>query len=272
MKVDTAKIQEKSKQLRGNAIDMLHKAQSGHPGSALSTMDVLTVLFYGGVLKHSPNNPQSSTRDYFILSNGHACPALYAVLADRGYFEKSELSKLRQLGAGVQGHPHRGSLPGIEISSGSLGQGLSVGIGLACGLKLKSSSNFVFVLMSDGEQEEGSTWEAVMYAPKRKLDNLIAIVDKNNFQIDGATKDVMPNLDPLGEKYSAFGWHVQEINGHDIGEINRAFVKAQKIKKPTVIIADTVRGKGVSYMENSEHWHAGAISDEEYEIAMKELK
>lgn len=272
MKVDKAKLSNKSRELREDAIKMLYKAQSGHPGSAMSTMDVLTVLFYGGILKHSPKNSEDSNRDYFILSNGHACPSLYAVLADRGYFKKSELGKLRQLGAGAQGHPHRGSLPGIEISSGSLGQGLSVGIGLAYGARLKTKNNFIYVMMSDGEQEEGSTWEAVMYAPKKKLNNLVAIIDKNNYQIDGATKDVMPNLDPLGDKYAASGWHVQEIDGHDFGEINNALGKAQKIKKPAVIIANTVRGKGVSFMENSEHWHAGAISDEEYEQAMEELK
>jgi transketolase len=271
MKVNKTKLQEKSRKLRVAAIEMLYKAQSGHPGSTLSTMDILTVLFYGGVLKHHPKDPESSKRDYFILSNGHACPALYAVLADRGYFPKSELDKLRRLGSGTQGHPHRGSLPGVEISAGSLGQGLSVGIGLAHSLKLKKNPNYVFVMMSDGEQEEGSTWEAVMYAPKRKLDNLIAIVDKNNYQIDGATKEVMPNLDPLGDKYAAFGWHVQEIDGHNFNDINRALLKAKKIKKPAVIIANTVRGQGVSYMENSEHWHAGAISDEEYEQAIKEL-
>lgn len=250
---------------------MLYAAQSGHPGSALSTMDVLTTLFYAEHVRHDPSHPDAADRDVFLLSNGHACPALYAVLADRGYFPKEELQHLRQFGAGVQGHPHRGALPGIEISSGSLGQGLSVGIGLAYGMKLKEQPNTVYVMMSDGEQEEGSTWEAVMYAPKRKLDNLIAIIDKNEMQIDGATKDVMPGLDPLADKYRAFNWDVQEIDGHDFDAINTALINARDTSGPAVIIATTVRGKGVSYMEHSDHWHAGAISDEEFEQAKREL-
>ncbi len=257
--------------LRRETIEALFQAQSGHPGSSLSTMDVLVALYYGGLIKHDPHHPNSKSRDYFLMSNGHACPALYAVLADRGYFPKKELARLRQLGAGAQGHPHRGSLPGIEISSGSLGQGLSVAIGLAYGLKLKNKKNHVFVMMSDGEQEEGSTWEAIMCAPKMKLDNLVAIVDKNSMQIDGATKEVMPALDPLPAKYQAFGWHVQEINGHDFTAIIEAIKKAIKVKGPAVIISRTVRGQGVSFMENSEHWHAGAITKEQYEQAMKEL-
>jgi len=271
MKLDRGDLKEKTRQLRKATIEMLYRAQSGHPGSAMSTMDVLVTLFYGGVLKHKPSQPNDETRDYFVLSNGHACPALYTVLADRGYFNKQELLKLRQLGSGTQGHPHRGSVPGIEITSGSLGQGLSVGIGLAYGLKLRRKKSCVYVMMSDGEQEEGSTWEAIMYAGKKKLDNLVAIVDKNGYQIDGATKEVMPNLDPLGEKYEAFGWQVQEVSGHSFAQVQQALAKARAAAKPAVVIADTVRGKGVSFMENSEHWHAGALSDEEYARAMSEL-
>jgi len=271
MKKSLPGLEEKAQLLRRETIEMLYRAQSGHPGSAMSTMDVLVALYYGELLKNYPNNPDSDRRDYFLMSNGHACPALYAVLADRGYFSKEKLRKLRQLGAGASGHPHRGSLPGIEISSGSLGQGLSVGIGLAYSLKLKKKSNYVYVMMSDGEQEEGSTWEAVMYAPKKKLDNLVAIIDKNKMQIDGFTKEVMPMLDPLSDKYQAFGWHVQEIDGHDMKEVTKALKKARAVKKPAVVIANTIRGKGVSFMENSEHWHAGAISDEEYEKAIKDL-
>lgn len=267
----TGQLEAKVRELRRLTVEMLYRAQSGHPGSALSTMDMLAVLFYGGILRHNPKRPNGSDRDYFILSNGHACPALYAVLADRGYFDKKELLKLRQYGAGAQGHPHRGSLPGIEISAGSLGQGLSVGIGLALALKLRKSTGLVYVMMSDGEQEEGSTWEAVMYAPKEKLDNLVAIVDKNGMQIDGFTQQVMPNLDPLAEKYRSFGWLVYEVDGHDRKEIDRACKKAGKAKGPVAIIAKTVRGKGVSFMENSEHWHAGAITPEQYELAMKYL-
>jgi len=269
--MDTKELTELARRLRRATIDMLFGAQSGHPGSALSVMDVLVALYFSGVLKHDPKQSEDPGRDYFLLSNGHACPALYVVLAEAGYFSKGELAHLRQLGAGAQGHPHRGSLPGIEISSGSLGQGLSVGIGLAYALKLGGGGNRVYVMMSDGEQEEGSTWEAVMYAPKKKLDNLIAIVDKNKFQIDGATADVMPGLDPLADKYRAFNWQVQEIDGHSFEEIFAALDRAQVAQGPAVIISHTVRGKGVSFMENSEHWHAGAISEEEREVALKEL-
>lgn len=269
--MDNSELSERAKSLRWQAIESLYAAQSGHPGSSLSIMEILVALYFGDVLKHDPNNSASDDRDYFLLSNGHACPGLYVVLAEAGYFPKEELGKLRQLGANAQGHPHRGALPGIEISAGSLGQGLSVGIGVAAGLKLKGKSNKVYVMMSDGEQEEGSTWEAVMSAPKFKLDNLVAIIDKNKFQIDGATEDVMPGLDPLAEKYKAFNWNVQEIDGHNFSEIFGALEKAQAADRPSVIISHTVRGKGVSYMEGSDHWHAGAISDEQYEIAKKEL-
>ena len=269
--MDIEKLSKLATQLRFDAIDACYQAQSGHPGSALSTMDVLVALYFGDILKYDAKNPTSEDRDYFLLSNGHACPGLYAVLAEAGFFPKEDLKNLRQLGANVQGHPHLGALPGIEISAGSLGQGLSVGIGLAYAMKLTEKKNRVYVMMSDGEQEEGSTWEAIMYAPKRKLDNLVAIVDKNGFQIDGSTEEVMPGLDPLGKKYESFGWHVQEIDGHNFDEIFAALEVAKKADGPVVIIANTVRGKGVSYMEGSEHWHAGAISDEEYTTAKAEL-
>jgi transketolase len=276
-------LEDKARMMRGEAIKMLFSAQSGHPGSAMSVMDVLTALYFGfeessdelrvgaGVLRHDSNNSNDPKRDRFLLSNGHACPALYVVLAEAGYFDKAELAELRQLGARVQGHPHRGSLPGVEISSGSLGQGLSVGIGLAYALRLKQSDSMVYVMMSDGEQEEGSLWEAIMYAPKKKLNNLVAIVDKNKFQIDGATKEVMPGLDSLADKYRAFNWDVQEIDGHNFNEILPALMKAKRVNGPAVIISNTVRGKGVSFMEGSEHWHAGAMTEEEYEQAMKDL-
>lgn len=260
--MNVKELSQKARQLRLEAIDMLYQAQSGHPGSALSTMDALVALYFGGILQPD---------DYFLLSNGHACPALYVVLAEAGYFPKKELQRLRQLGAGAQGHPHRGSLPGIKTSSGSLGQGLSVGIGLAYANVLKNKSSRIFVMMSDGEQEEGSTWEAIMLAPKLKLNNLVAIVDKNQFQIDGATKDVMPPLDPLAEKYQAFGWQVIKVDGHDLEALRLTFQEAKKSEGPVVIISQTIRGKGVSFMEGSTHWHAGAISKEQYEIAKREL-
>lgn len=270
--MNVAELEQLVRKLRWETIEMLYAAQSGHPGSALSTMEALVALYFADILRYDPKKPNWEGRDYFLLSNGHACPGLYSVLAHAGYFPKKELKHLRQLGKGVQGHPHRGSLPGIEISAGSLGQGLSVGIGLAYAHKLKTKRNRIFVMMSDGEQEEGSTWEAIMLAPKLKLGTLIAIVDKNKFQIDGATKDVMPTLDPLAEKYQAFNWNVIEVDGHDVEAVIRALEEAQNMKGPVVIISHTVRGKGVSYMEASTHWHAGAISREQYEKAKEELK
>lgn len=264
-------MQDKVRLLKRSALEALYRAQSGHPGSAFSTMEVLTALYFGGVLRHDPQHPDDPDRDYFLLSNGHACPALYAVLAEAGYFSRDELLGLRQLGRAAQGHPHRGALPGIEISSGSLGMGLSVGIGLAYATRLRGGQNRVYVLMSDGEQEEGSTWEAVMLAPKYNLSNLIAIVDKNQFQIDGSTETVMPPLDPLGDKYRAFQWHVQDVDGHDVDALVAALKVAQDVEGPAVLISHTVRGKGVSWMEGSEHWHAGAISQEQYEQAVQEL-
>jgi len=267
-----------ARQLRLAALGAMYKCGSGHPGSTFSTMDVLTALYFGGILKYDPLQPEWNERDYFLMSNGHAAPALYVVLAKAGYFVETELEKLRQLGNSAQGHPHRGSLPGIEISSGSLGQGLSVGIGLARAAQFKKTGQKVFVMMSDGEQEEGSTWEAVMLAPKLKLNNLIAIIDKNGMQIDGATSTVMPNLDPLADKYRAFGWSVKEIDGHDFAEITSALKDIEDIKDdkrpdklPLAIVARTVRGKGASFMENSPSWHAGKISDEQFMQAKNEL-
>lgn len=269
--MDSKVLGRKVTQLKRETIEALYRAQSGHPGSSMSTMEVLVALYFGGFLRYDPKHSHDPERDYFLLSNGHACPALYAVLADAGFFPKEELAQLRQLGAFAQGHPHRGSLPGVEISTGSLGQGLSVGIGLAYAIKLQRRKNKVVVLMSDGEQEEGSTWEAVMSATKFKLSKLIAIVDKNKFQIDGATEDIMPGLDPLAKKYKAFNWQVQEIDGHNVSEVLTALQKAEKSRKPSVIIAHTVRGKGVSFMEGSDHWHAGVINEEQYRQALREL-
>ena len=268
-------LERLSLELRRDAIEAIFRAGSGHPGSALSTMDVLIALYFGGILRHDPKHPAWDERDFFLLSNGHACPGLYAVLAHAGYFPREELvTGLRKLGTGFQGHPKRGMLPGIEISSGSLGQGLSVGLGLARALTLQKRKNHVVVMMSDGEQEEGSTWEAVMLGAKLKLPNLLAIVDKNGMQIDGPTATVMPSLDPLGAKYQAFGWEVLEIDGHNMGmilaEVPVAFRNIAQ-GRPTVVIAHTVRGHGVSFMEGSPKWHAGKITEEEYAQAMRDL-
>lgn len=271
---DLKSLEGMAKALRRDALTAIFRAGSGHPGSALSTMEVLVALYLGGILRHDPQHPQWEDRDFFLLSNGHACPGLYAVLARCGYFPQQELWKLRQLGAGVQGHPKRGVLQGVEISSGSLGQGLGLGLGLARSLQLQGRHNRVFVLMSDGEQEEGSTWEAVMLGAKLHLPNLLAIVDKNGMQIDGPTQAVMPSLDPLGAKYQAFGWDVLEIDGHNFEmvftEVDAALTNIAK-GRPTVLISHTVRGHGVSFMEGSPKWHAGKITEEQYAQAMREL-
>ena len=269
--VDIESFKKQAVQFRREILETLQIAGSGHPGGSLSAVEIMISL-YGYKLKHNAQSPDWGGRDYLIVSKGHVTPVVYVTLANYGFFPKEELQHLRQLGAKVQGHPHRGSLPGIEISSGSLGQGLSVGIGIAAALKLQGGKNRVYVMMSDGEQEEGSTWEAIMAAPKFKVDNLTAIVDKNRMQIDGATEHVMPTLDPLAEKYKAFQWEVQEIDGHNPTEIMSALQKPPaSTGTPNVIISHTTRGQGVSFMENSDHWHAGAITPEQFATIKKEL-
>ncbi len=272
MAASYSELTEIARQLRAEAIKALFGAQSGHPGSSMSVMDWLVFLYFGGGLRYDAKNPRDPSRDRFILSNGHACPALYAVLARAGYFPAEETMKLRELGAGVQGHPHYGALPGIETTSGSLGQGLSVGIGMALMGKREKKDFRVAVMMSDGEQQEGSTWEAVMFAAKAGLGNLTAIVDANGMQIDGSTKKVMPSLEPLAEKYRAFGWETAEIDGGDFPAIKEAWENRPESGKPYAIISRTVRGRGVSFMEGSEHWHAGALTEEQYRTALTDLE
>jgi transketolase len=264
-------LEDIARKIRIETIKSLYAAQSGHPGSSLSIMDVLVALYFGGGLTHDPAKPDWEGRDYFLLSNGHAAPGLYACLAMAGYYPVEKLDGLRKIGTPLHGHPIRGTFPGVEISSGSLGMGLSIGIGIALGLKLKDKKNKVFVMMSDGEQEEGSTWEALMLAPKYKLDNLVAIVDDNESQINGPTREIMPTLDPLAEKYRAFHWEVVEIDGNNMGEVVGAFKQARKAKGPFIIISNTLIGKGVSYMEGDWRWHHGKISEEQYKIAMRDL-
>lgn len=269
--METAKLKQQAQTIRREAIKALHTAQSGHPGSSLSIADILSVLYFGHVLRYNPKRPDWSERDYFLLSNGHAVPGLYACLALAGFYPLEKLNTLRQINSPLQGHPKKGTFPGIEISAGSLGQGLSVALGLALGLKLKKQQNQVFVMMSDGEQEEGSVWEAAMLAPKYQLDNLIAIIDDNNSQINGPSRKIMPNLSPLKEKYLAFGWEVREINGHEIEAIKAALMAGKQAKKPFVIIAKTTIGRGVSFMEGDYHWHHGRLNEEQFALAMKEL-
>lgn len=257
--------------IRQDIIKSLVEAKSGHSAGPLGMADVFTALYFS-VLKHNPKNPDWNARDYFVLSNGHICPGLYATMANAGYFPKSELLTLRKLGTRLQGHPHRIALPGLETTSGPLGSGLSQAAGMAYGLKMDKKQNQVYVLTSDGEHNEGNTWEGVLFAAKNKLDNLIAILDRNYIQIDGDTEDIMP-LDPVKEKYKAFNWHVIEIDGNDMKQIISALNKAKKNKgKPTMIIAKNIPGKGVSFMEGEYEWHGKPPTPEQGEVALADLE
>jgi transketolase len=269
--VDIKSLEERAKVIRRHVIRMLAKAGSGHPGSSLSTVDILVSLYYHK-LRHDPRQPLLPDRDRFILSKGHACPALYAVLAECGYFGIESLDTLRQFKSILQGHPCRKTTPGIEISGGSLGQGLSVGLGIALAAKLDKRDYRTYVMLGDGEIEEGQVWEAAMAASHYKADNLCAIVDQNGLQIDGFIHEVMSSY-PIPDKWRGFGWHVIEIDGHNYRSIIDAFDKAETIKGcPTVVVAKTIKGKGVSFMENQVDWHGKAPSKEEAERALAELK
>jgi transketolase len=259
-----------AKALRRHIITMTAEAGSGHPGGSLSAVEIVTSLYFR-VLRHRPSEPQWVERDRFILSKGHAAPLLYAVLAECGYFPVEELTTLRKLGSRLQGHTDRTSTPGVEMSSGSLGQGLSFGIGVALAARLNSQGYRVYVLLGGGECDEGQVWEAAMAAAHFKLDNLVAIVDHNQQQIDGWNAEIM-NLEPLPEKWRAFGWEVVEIDGHDFRQILAAFEKAQRVKgQPTVVIAHTIKGKGVSFMENNLGFHGTAPTPEQAKAALEEL-
>jgi len=267
---ETEDLRKKAELVRRDIIQMLEEAGSGHVAGALGMADVLTALYFN-ILKIDPQNPDWKDRDRLVLSNGHICPVLYAVLAERGFLPVTELKTLRKLGSRLQGHPFREALPGVETTSGPLGCGLSQSVGMALVGKMDRKNWRVVCLMSDGEQDEGNIWEGAMLASKYKLDNLVAVIDRNNIQIDGITEEVMP-LEPLGEKYKAFGWEVTEIDGHDFEQIINAFEKASEVKgKPTLIIAKTIPGKGVSFMENRCEWHGKAPNKEEAEKALKEL-
>ncbi len=260
-----------AKRLRRHIITMIGRAGSGHPGGSLSAVEIVSALYFR-VMKHNPADPQWADRDRFILSKGHAAPVLYAVLAECGYFPVAELQTLRQMDSRLQGHADRTATPGVEMSSGSLGQGLSFGIGVALAGRLNARSYRTYVLLGDGECDEGQVWEAAMAAAHYRLDNLLALVDNNGLQIDGWNCDVM-NLEPLNKKWAAFGWHVIEADGHDFGQILAALEQAKSITgQPTVIIAHTVKGKGVSYMENNAAFHGKAPNADEVALALKELE
>lgn len=260
-----------AKKLRRHVITMIGKAGSGHLGGSLSAAEIITSLYFK-VLRHDPANPRWAERDRFILSKGHAAPILYAALAERGYFPGEELATLRTLGSCLQGHCDMTATRGVEMSSGSLGQGLSFGIGIALAGRLDARDYRVYVLLGDGECDEGQVWEAAMASAHFKLDNLVAIVDHNELQIDGWNRDVM-NLEPLPEKWKAFGWHTIEVNGHDLSQLIAAFDEAKRVRgKPTAIIAHTIKGKGVSFMENNVDFHGKAPTPAEMEKALEELK
>jgi len=264
-------LKEMAKKLRRHVITMTATAGSGHPGGSLSAADIITALYFKA-MRHTPKNQQWPDRDRFIMSKGHAAPILYAALAESGYFPIAELATLRKLDSRLQGHTDRNLTPGVEMSAGSLGMGLSFGIGVALAAKLDHRDYRTYVLLSDGECDEGQTWEAALSAAHFKLDNLTVIVDRNRIQLTGWTRDVM-NLEPLSQKWQAFGWHTIDIDGHDFNQILAAFQEAEKIKnKPPVIIARTIKGKGVSFMENNPKFHGKAPTPEEAERALKELE
>jgi transketolase len=266
-----AEMEAIAKRLRRHIITMIGKAGSGHPGGSLSAVEILTTLYFK-VLRHKPLDPQWPDRDRFILSKGHAAPVLYATLAECGYFPVEELLTLRQMDSRLQGHADRTVTPGVEMSSGALGQGLSFGIGVALAGRLNAKDYRTYVLLGDGECDEGQVWEGAMAAAHFKVDNLVAIVDNNGQQIGGWNRDVM-NLDPFPAKWQAFGWQVIEVDGHSIPQLTQAFERAKKIKRqPTVIIAHTTKGKGVSFMENNPDFHGKAPNAEEVKIALKELE
>jgi len=271
LKLSVDELKAVSLECRRDILTMLEKAQSGHPGGSLSAIDLVTALFFHE-MRMDPKNSQWEDRDRFVLSKGHGVPALYAVLAKRGAIPHADLATLRRINSRLQGHPDRVLLPFVEASTGSLGQGLSIAQGIALALKLQKKSSRVFCLMGDGETQEGQVWETAMSAPKFRLNNLVAILDNNNGQIDGHVTEVM-DLEPIAEKWRAFNWAVQEINGHSFPEIIAALEKSRTEKeKPTLILARTVKGKGVSFMENQIGWHGVAPNAEELKKALQELQ
>lgn len=283
--VENKKLTEKEKieliklanQVRENILIMINAASSGHTGGSLSAADIMTVLYFK-IMNHCNEWSKWENfcdRDRFVLSKGHASPVLYSVLAESGYIKREELLTFRALHSKLQGHPSYGTIPGIEATTGSLGQGLSIANGMALGLRLDSKNSRVYALLGDGELQEGQVWEAAMTAAHYKLGNITAIVDRNRLQIDGCTEEVM-GLDPLADKWKSFGWEVIEVDGHDVAAIYEAFVQAKQVGEqqsvPVVIIANTVKGKGVSFIENKASWHGKAPNKDELELALKELR
>lgn len=261
-----------AKLVREDIVKMIHKAKSGHPGGSLSSVEILTAMYFGGVLDVDPDEPNKQRRDRFILSKGHCAPVLYSVLCRKGFFDTSNLDKLRQLDSILQGHPHEELVPGLDCSSGSLGQGLSIANGLGFSLKRSGIFKRVYCLLGDGELQEGQVWEAAMTASHHNLNNVCAIVDNNHVQLDGHTSDIK-NVEPIADKWRAFGWNVIDIDGHCFKSLLEAFSLAElETNKPTVIIAETVKGKGVKFMENRPEWHGAAPNVDELTEALAEIK
>ena len=263
-------LEKNACKVRMGIIEGVHSAKSGHPGGSLSCADILTYLYFNK-MNIDPNNPKMENRDRFVLSKGHAAPALYSVLANRGYFDTELLKTLRQIGSILQGHPDMKHIPGVDMSTGSLGQGISAAVGMALSAKHFGNDFKVYTVLGDGEIEEGQVWEAAMFAANKGLSNLIAFVDYNNLQIDGSIEEVN-SAAPIDKKFEAFNWHTIVIDGHDFDQIEAALNEAESVDKPVAIIAKTVKGKGVSFMENQVGWHGSAPNDEQYEQAMAELK
>ncbi len=269
--MEVLELKKQANEIRKGIITAVHSAKSGHPGGSLSAADIMTYLYFEE-MNINPEKPKMESRDRFVLSKGHVAPALYSTLAHRGYFPVEDLKTLRKVGSYLQGHPDMKGTPGVDMSSGSLGQGISVAAGMALSAKLSGDDYRVYTLLGDGEIQEGQVWEAAMFAGFRKLDNLVVIVDNNNLQIDGSVDEVCSPY-PIDEKFKAFHFHVINIDAHDFEQIKAAFDEARTVKgKPTAIIAKSIKGKGVSFMENQAKWHGSAPNDEQYEQAMKDLE
>lgn len=269
--MEVLELKKQANEIRKGIITAVHSAKSGHPGGSLSAADIMTYLYFEE-MNINPANPQMENRDRFVLSKGHVAPALYSTLAHRGYFPVEDLKTLRKVGSYLQGHPDMKGTPGVDMSSGSLGQGISVAAGMALSAKLSGDSYRVYTLLGDGEIQEGQVWEAAMFAGFRKLDNLVVIVDNNNLQIDGQIDEVCSPY-PINEKFKAFNFHVIDIDAHDFAQIKAAFDEARATKgQPTAIIAKSVKGKGVSFMENQAKWHGSAPNDEQFETAITDLE
>ncbi|MBB4636969.1 1-deoxy-D-xylulose-5-phosphate synthase N-terminal domain-containing protein [Longimicrobium terrae] len=268
--LDAAVLRRHAREIRRLTLTSIHQAQTGHAGPSLSMVEILTLLYFRH-LRYDPRDPRAEWRDRFVLSKGHGAPGLYATLAHAGVLPREELGSLRRLGTRLQGHPNARDLPGVDASTGSLGQGISIALGMALGFRMDGRSNRVFCILGDGELQEGQNWEAAMAAPALAVPNLVAIVDRNGFQSDGPTESIIP-LGDLGAKWRAFGWDVHEVDGHDFHALDAALTAARTSPAPSVVVARTIKGKGVSYMEGVTHWHHHPISDPELAAALDEIE